>query len=137
MNIVFTTGGTGGHIYPAVALANELKKTNPNYEILFIGTNNHMEKTIINNTQFEFYGFKLNSGSKGKIDKIRQYLLLIIAVLKVYFKFIFKRPDLVIGFGAYITAPPLLAAKFLNIPIMLHEQNSSLGTVNKMFYKSF
>lgn len=135
MNVVFTTGGTGGHIYPAVALANRLKETNPDYEILFIGTNNHMEKDIINNTQFEFYGFKLNSGYKGKMDKVIQYFQLFSAILKVYFKFIFNRPDLVIGFGAYITAPPLLAARFLGIPIMLHEQNSSMGKANKMFYK--
>lgn len=135
MKIVLTTGGTGGHIYPAVALAKRLNETNPAYKILFIGTNNHMEKDIIKKNNFNFYGFKLNSGTRGRLDKIIQYMQLISALLKVYFKFVFDRPDLVIGFGAYITAPTLLAARFLNIPIMLHEQNSSMGKVNEIFYK--
>lgn len=136
MKVVFTTGGTGGHIYPALALARALQKEEPDYNISFIGSSNRMEKSIIEKTDFDFYGYKLNSGLKGKLDKIIQYLQLLFATLKVYFKFIFNRPNLVIGFGAYITAPVLLAARFLNIPIMIHEQNSSMGRVNEMFYKS-
>lgn len=136
MKVVFTTGGTGGHIYPAIALAKRLKTKKFDYEILFIGSTNRMEKDIVEKTNFEFYGYKLNSGLKGKMDKMIQYAQMTLAILKVYFKFLFNRPDLVIGFGAYITAPALLAAKFLNIPIMLHEQNSSMGKVNKMFYKT-
>lgn len=136
MKVVFTTGGTGGHIYPAVALAKALQKEEPDYNISFIGSSNRMEKTIIEKTDFDFYGYKLNSGLKGKVDKMIQYLQLFFATLMVYFKFIFNRPNLVIGFGAYITAPVLLAARFLNIPIMIHEQNSSMGKVNEMFYKS-
>lgn len=136
MKVVFTTGGTGGHIYPALALAKALQKQEPDYNISFIGSSNRMEKTIIEKTNFDFYGYKLNSGLKNTLDKLIQYVQLIFATLRVYLKFIFNRPNLVIGFGAYITAPVLLAAKFLNIPIMIHEQNSSMGKVNEMFYKS-
>lgn len=136
MKIILTTGGTGGHIYPALALAKSLKKDNDENEILFIGTTNHMEKDIIEKSDFDFYGFKLNSGTKGKVDKLLQYFRLLFATLKIYFKFLFDRPDLVMGFGAYISAPALLAAKFLNIDILLHEQNSSMGKVNKMMFKS-
>ena len=123
MKVVFTTGGTGGHIYPAIALAKRLKKVETDADISFIGTSNHME-------------YELSSGLKGKLDKFKQILQLVFATLKVYFKFLFNRPNLVIGFGAYVTAPALLAAKFLKIPIMLHEQNSSMGRVNEMFYKT-
>ncbi|NLC54801.1 MAG: undecaprenyldiphospho-muramoylpentapeptide beta-N-acetylglucosaminyltransferase [Erysipelothrix sp.] len=136
MKVIFTTGGTGGHIYPALALAKRLKEVNPNYEISFVGSSNRMEKDIIEKSIFDFYGYNLSSGMQSKFDKIKQYIQMVLALLKTYFKFVFNRPDLVIGFGAYITAPTLMAAKFLNIPIMLHEQNSSLGKVNKMFYKS-
>ena len=136
MKIVLTTGGTGGHIYPAIALANGLMKDNFENEILFIGSSKHMEKDIINNTEYNFYGYSLNSGSKSIFHKIFQYIQLFIAFIRVCFKFLFNRVDVVIGFGAYITAPTLLAAKFLNIPIILHEQNSSLGKVNQMFFNS-
>ncbi len=136
MKVVFTTGGTGGHIYPAIALAKRLKKVETDADISFIGTSNHMEKAIVEATEFDFYGYELSSGLKGKLDKFKQILQLVFATLKVYFKFLFNRPNLVIGFGAYVTAPALLAAKFLKIPIMLHEQNSSMGRVNEMFYKT-
>lgn len=136
MKVVFVTGGTGGHIYPAIALAKELKKEEKESDILFIGSSNRMEKEIVSKTEFDFYGYKLSSGLNGFFDKIKQYFQLALAILKVYIKFLFNRPDLIIGFGAYISAPPLLAAKFLNIPIMLHEQNSSMGKVNEMFYKT-
>ncbi len=135
MKVVFTTGGTGGHIYPAIALANRLKELEPDYAISFIGTSNRMEKDIVLKSNFDFYGYELSSGLRGKFDKFRQTLQLVLSTLKVYFKFLFNRPNLVIGFGAYVTAPTLLAARFLKIPIMLHEQNSSMGRVNEMFFK--
>lgn len=136
MKIVLTTGGTGGHIYPALALARAFKQSNENHEILFIGSLKHMEKDIINQSEFDFYGYSLNSGSKSFFHKIIQYVQLAFSLVLVYFKFLFKRPEVVIGFGAYITAPTLLAARFLNIPIFLHEQNSSLGKTNQMFFNS-
>ncbi len=135
MKIVISTGGTGGHIYPALALARYLKE-NKDTEILFTGSNKHMEKDIVRKANFDFYGYNVSSGSKSVFHQVLQYLQLGTSLIKMYFKFLFNRPDLVMGFGAYITAPTLLAAKFLNIPIILHEQNSSMGRTNQMFYKS-
>lgn len=136
MKIVISTGGTGGHIYPAIALANFIEKEYPEVNILFTGSSSRMEKDIVKKAGFSFFGYNLSSGSKSIFHKILQYFQLAIAILIMYFKFLFNRPNVVIGFGAYITAPTLMAAKFLNIPIILHEQNSSMGKTNQMFFKS-
>lgn len=135
MKIVISTGGTGGHIYPAIALARYIKQEDESVEILFTGSSKHMEKDIVTKANFDFYGYSISSGSKSIFHKILQYIQLALSLVKMYFKFLFNRPDVVIGFGAYITAPTLMAAKFLNIPIILHEQNSSMGKTNQMFYK--
>lgn len=136
MKIVLSTGGTGGHIYPAIALAKYIQSEYPDVEILFTGSNKHMEKDIVPKAGFNFFGYNISSGSKSIVHKLIQYVQLALALVVVYFKFVFNRPDVVIGFGAYITAPTLMAAKFLNIPIVLHEQNSSIGTTNSKFSKS-
>lgn len=135
MKIVISTGGTGGHIYPALALARYILETDDSVEILFTGSSKHMEKDIVKKAGFNFYGYSISSGSKSIFHKLIQYVQLGLSLVKMYFKFLFNRPDVVMGFGAYITAPTLMAAKFLNIPIILHEQNSSMGKTNQMFYK--
>lgn len=136
MKIVMSTGGTGGHIYPALALARYIEKQDETVELLFTGSSKHMEKDIVTKANFKFYGYSISSGSKSIFHKLWQFVQLAVSLIKMYFKFLFNRPDVVIGFGAYITAPTLMAAKFLNIPIVLHEQNSSMGKTNQMFYKS-
>lgn len=135
MKIVISTGGTGGHIYPAISLAKYMQNSVENIDILFTGSNKHMEKDIVVKAGFNFFGYSVSSGSKSKLHQLRQYVQLAFSLIKMYIKFLFNRPDVVIGFGAYITAPTLLAAKFLNVPIILHEQNSSIGKTNEMFYK--
>ena len=136
MKIVISTGGTGGHIYPAIALAKYMMESEEDIEILFTGSSKHMEKDIVTKEGFNFFGYSIGSGTKSIFHKVLQMFQLFFSLIKVYLKFVFNRPDLVIGFGAYITAPTLMAAKFLNIPIVLHEQNSSMGKTNDMFYKT-
>lgn len=136
MKIIISTGGTGGHIYPAIALADYMQDNVKDIDITFTGSTNRMEKDIVEKAGFNFIGYNLDSGSKSLLHKLMQYMQLVLSLIKMYFKFLFNRPDVVIGFGAYITAPTLLAAKFLNIPIVLHEQNSSMGKTNEMFFNS-
>ncbi|NLY62484.1 MAG: undecaprenyldiphospho-muramoylpentapeptide beta-N-acetylglucosaminyltransferase [Erysipelothrix sp.] len=136
MKIVISTGGTGGHIYPAIALADYMQDNLNDIEITFTGSSSHMEKDIVTKAGYEFTGYALKSGSRSIFHKLLQYMQLTVALVKMYFKFLFNRPDLVMGFGAYITAPTLMAAKFLNIPIVLHEQNSSIGKTNEMFFNT-
>lgn len=120
-------GGTGGHIYPAIALAEKLiEKGN---DVSFIGSNNRMEKDIIPASGFKYTGLDVLSTSGNIIDKFKS----IISMIGAYFKCLklLKGTDLVIGFGNYISVPVLLAALKLKIKTAIHEQNSFVGKANK------
>lgn len=122
--IAFTTGGTGGHIYPALALAKEMKKRG--YEVIFIGTCHRMEKEIVPNQNFKFYGFDILP--LGSIKGILKAIKAIFSVKKVLKK---EKVDTVIGFGNYISIPCIIAAKLLKLDIYLQEQNIIMGKANK------
>ena len=129
MKIVMAAGGTGGHIYPAIALANSFK--NNKDDIYFIGSNFRMEKDVITNTEFPFYGLDIYNFS----NKIKG----IYSLFKSYFKCkkILREinADVVIGYGNYITLPVILAAKKLNIKTIIHEQNAFPGKANLFLSK--
>lgn len=132
MKIVIATGGTGGHIYPALALAEKAKKRYKDLDLLFIGNDDRMEKDIIPAQGYPFYGLH-TSGLTGSLwNKARAVWQMLSAqrnvkrVLKEY------QPDIVIGFGGYVSAPVLLAAHSLHIKTMIHEQNSVVGKSNKL-----
>ncbi|RDD34396.1 UDP-N-acetylglucosamine--N-acetylmuramyl- (pentapeptide) pyrophosphoryl-undecaprenol N-acetylglucosamine transferase [Wolbachia endosymbiont of Cylisticus convexus] len=123
MDIILATGGTGGHIFPAITLAKALKTQGYNC-ILF--TN---QKTV----NVESYILPLCKSSGNKLKFL--FLLIYSCVLAIY-KIRKVKPKLVIGFGSYASFPTLLAAKILSVPIILHEQNIVLGRVNRFFFKS-
>jgi len=127
--ILITVGGTGGHIYPAVALAHDL----PDCELLFVGGG------LKNNRYFSQNSFPFEEVSCGTFSLKRPFRA-ISGVFKIgrgirqSSKIIKKfRPDLVVGFGSYYTLPMLIAAKMKGIPILLHEANRIPGRVNKLF----
>lgn len=133
MRVVISAGGTGGHIYPALAIIDKIKKENANSEFLYIGTTNRMEKDIIPKRNIpyvgiEVYGIK-RSLSISNIKSIIKFLSAIKKCKKEIKKF---KPDIVIGAGGYVTAPVIIAAKQLKIKTLVHEQNSVLGLANKM-----
>lgn len=135
MRIVIATGGTGGHIYPALSLADTIKKKKKNTEILFIGSNNRMESKEIPQAGYQFRGIDV-IGMNGTIySKIKA--LTLIKKAENECKKILKdfHPDIVIGFGNYISVPVIMAACQLKIPTMIHEQNSYAGKANKMLSK--
>ena len=110
MRVVISAGGTGGHIYPALAIINKIKEKEPNSEFLYIGTHNRMEKDIIPKKgipykEIEIYGFNKKALSNFKLLK---------CIIKSYkeCKKAIKNfdPDIVIGVGGYVTAPVILAA---------------------------
>ena len=127
MKIIVTSGGTGGHIYPAVSLIKYLE--NNGEDVLFVGNKNKMEEEIARNEDIKFYGLEINRKS-GFINKLK----FIISLIKAFFssfKIIKKyNPDVVIGFGNYISVPLCLAAKIKGKTIILHEQNSTMGKAN-------
>lgn len=124
--ILITTGGTGGHIYPALAIADELKKNN---EIIFVGTKHRMEKDILPAAGYKFYGLDVLP-----LKKITSIIKLFFAILEAIRIIKTEKIDYVIGFGNYISIPSLVAAKILGIKIYLQEQNVSMGLANKWMY---
>lgn len=136
MRVVISAGGTGGHIYPALAIINKIKEKEPNSEFLYIGTHNRMEKDIVPKygipfKSIEIYGFN----RKNLFKNFKTIKCLLTAKSKC--KKIIKEfnPDIVIGVGGYVTVPVIMAANSLKIKTMIHEQNSIAGKANLFLSK--
>lgn len=127
MKILVVSGGTGGHIYPAISLIKYLE--NNGEDVLLVGARGGMEEDIAKKEEVKFEGL-LFSRRNGLINKIK----FICSLIKAFFASlsIIKNysPDVVVGFGNYISFPLCLASKIKNIPIILHEQNSIMGKAN-------
>ncbi len=134
MKIVIVTGGTGGHIYPALALAEFLKRSNE-HQILFIGTARRLEATIIPEAGYDFHAIAAY-GLVGNIFK-RSWGLFLTYLSHFKCRRILKQfqADIVVGFGGYVSFPVVLAAKQLKLPIVLHEQNALAGKANLFLAK--
>lgn len=133
MRFVFACGGTGGHVYPALALAEELKKQG--HDCHFVGRIQGMEKDLIGE-QFPYHGIPAYPLKRGKM---KENLLLPFRLLKSYFsahKLLMKlTPTAVIGTGGYVSLPTLMAAGGLKHPVFLQEQNLHAGIANKIAAK--
>lgn len=133
MRAIVVAGGTGGHIYPAIAIINKIKEKEKNSEFLYIGTTDRMEKDIIPKLGIPFVGLDmcgLNRKNLFKnIEVFKKYKKAINDAKEEIRKF---NPDVVIGVGGYITLPVLTAANKLGYKTIIHEQNSIPGLSNKM-----
>ena len=131
MKIAMVAGGSGGHIYPALALAEALKERG--HEITFIGSKDRMEKDVIPAKGFDYIGLDVFTTRGSIFQKIRS----ILSIIKAYFKCLglLKGYDLAIGFGNYISIPVMLAAIKLKIKTIIHEQNSFVGRANRLLDK--
>lgn len=137
MRAIVCGGGTGGHIYPALAIINKIKEEEPNSDILYIGTHNRMEKEIIPKYNISYmplvmYGIKRKL-SLSNIKTMYYYVNAIKRAKRVIKDF---NPDVVIGVGGYITAPVIYAAKKLGYKTFIHEQNSIPGLSNRHLEKN-
>lgn len=136
LRMLITGGGTGGHLFPAVAAAQALMKREPGSDVLFVGT-----RRKIDTTSLDQYGFQscsiISYGLKGK-----NILALIKALTILPFSFIqalshirrFK-PDVALGVGGYVTGPVMLAARCAGVATAVHEQNSIPGMANRKLGK--
>lgn len=136
MRVIISAGGTGGHIYPALAIINKIKEFEPDSEFLYIGTHNRMEKDIIPKynipfTTIEMYGF--NRKKLLKNFKTLKYLIKSYRKCRTIIKEF--NPDIVIGVGGYVTGPVIYAAKKLGYKTFIHEQNSIPGKCNLFLSK--
>jgi len=137
IKIIISGGGTGGHIFPALAIANALKRRFPDVDILFVGANKRMEMKRVPEAGFRIVGINI-SGLQRKLTlrNIYRNLLFPFKVLRSLSvaKKIVKNfnPDVVIGVGGYASGPTLKMAASLGIPTLIQEQNSYPGITNKM-----
>ena len=137
MNLIFTCGGTAGHINPAIAVANMMKERDPGCNILFIGAKGHMEEKLVPQAGFEVkclpgsgLSRKLNfAGIKKNLYAVKCVLDAVGACKKIFREF---KPDVVIGTGGYASFPALYAAQSMGIPTCVHESNALPGVTTKM-----
>lgn len=130
--MIISGGGTGGHIFPAIAIANEFRERYPQSEILFVGAKGRMEMTRVPEAGYRIIGLWI-SGLQRRITLSN--LMFPIKVIASYFRAvsILKafRPDVVVGTGGYASGPVLIAATRRGIPSLIQEQNSFAGLTNK------
>ena len=131
MRVIISAGGTGGHIYPALAIISKIKEKEPDSEFLYIGTHDRMEKDIIPKRNIPFHSITIYGFNRKNIFKNFKTIKTFYKSYKEC-KSIIKefRPDIVIGVGGYVTGPVIYAAHKLGIKTLIHEQNSIPGKCN-------
>ena len=131
--IILSGGGTGGHIFPAVSIADELRRRHPDADILFVGAQGRMEMTRVPEAGYRIVGLPI-AGIQRSLS---------LSNLAVPFKVISSlwrarsivrrfRPDVVIGTGGYASAPVLFAASLAGVPTLIQEQNGFAGLTNRI-----
>lgn len=140
MKILVTGGGTGGHIYPALALIKRIKEIDKEAQFLYVGTSRGLESKIVPKQSIAFEslkveGFKRKLNFEGIVYNLKTVGYFIQSIRKA--KKIIRnfKPDVVIGTGGYVSAPVCYASSKLNIPTIVHEQNSVAGITNKFLAK--
>ena len=135
MRVVVSGGGTGGHIYPALAFMRYLEKQE-DVEYLYIGTKRGLESKIVPQAGYAFKSIKIEGLKRSlSLENLKTAYYMVTSVIKA--RKILKefKPDVVIGTGGYVCAPVLFAASLLKIPTIIHEQNSVAGVTNKFLAK--
>ena len=136
LRIIISGGGTGGHIFPAIAIANALKKLDPATEILFVGANGRMEMEKVPAAGYKIIGLDIQGIQRKSILKNLMFPVKLfgsvrksVAIIKDF------KPDAVVGVGGYASGPLLYAAQMRGIPTLIQEQNSYAGITNKWLGK--
>ncbi len=133
MRVIISGGGTGGHIYPALAIAEEIKERYEECELLYIGTNNSLEQELAKNAGIKFESLRVK-GIPRKLNKksfiaLKELLIGLKEAKKILKDF---KPNLVIGTGGYVSAPIVFMASRKHIPSVIHEQNAYPGLANRL-----
>lgn len=133
MRLLLAGGGTGGHLFPAVALAQELLAREPDAEVLFVGTARGIEARVLPQLELPLETIDISGlvgkGLSGKLAVLPKLLRSVHQSLKIIERF---KPDVVVGVGGYASGPVALAAKLRRCPLLLHEQNAWPGLTNRI-----
>lgn len=133
MRVVIAAGGTGGHLYPAIAYAKEFQQHDPGSSIVFVGPGKSLEGEILRKEGFDFEPIKVEGFvGRGVFLMIRSLMLLPKSIWRAFRILRGRHTDLVIGTGGYFSPPVVVAAWFLNIPRVLLEPNAMPGLANRV-----
>ncbi|MBO5922607.1 MAG: undecaprenyldiphospho-muramoylpentapeptide beta-N-acetylglucosaminyltransferase [Bacteroidaceae bacterium] len=135
--IIVSGGGTGGHIFPALSIADAIRSKHPDAKILFVGADNRMEMQRVPDAGYEIVGLPIAGFDRKNLLKNIRVLWLILKSQRMAKKIIKKfAPHAVVGVGGYASGPTLKMAASMNIPTLIQEQNSYAGVTNKILAKS-
>lgn len=140
MKILFAAGGTGGHINPALAAAGEIRERYPDAEILFVGAKGKMEAKLVPGAGFDLQTIRI-AGFQRKISLVNIFRNILAVFYLVFSPLSVKKiikdftPDVVVGFGGYVSGPVVQMAAKMGIPTAIHEQNAYPGVTNKTLAK--
>lgn len=136
LRFLFVGGGTGGHVYPALSIADEIKKEMPDSEILFVGIKNKIETKLVPSNGYRISTIWLSGFQRKMIFK---NLLLPIKIFVSFFQSILLlknyKPNIVLGTGGYVCGPVIIASRIFRIPTVIHESNSYPGITTKILSK--
>ena len=136
-NLIISGGGTGGHIYPAISIADQLKKKVEDCNILFVGAKNKMEMKKVPENGYKIIGLYI-SGYQRKLNFISNLTLpfkLIYSLIHSLIIILKYKPKIVVGTGGYASGPVMYIAALLRIPVFIQEQNSYPGLTNRILSK--
>ena len=132
IKVVFCAGGTGGHIYPAIATADRLKRTNRLNDIVFFVSGRDVEKEIFSRKSFTLK--EISSAASNRIfssGALSAFVSIVRGFFSSFFELLKDRPHVIVSMGGYSSIPPVLAGYMLGIPVILHEQNALPGKANR------
>ena len=133
MKVIMTGGGTGGHIYPAIAIADRIMERNNNPEILFVGTEKGLEKELVPKSGYNMKFITVSGISRKHLLRnfkvAREYIAAKRQAKKIIRDF---QPDIIIGTGGYVCGPMVKAGAEMGVKTFIHEQNAFPGLTNKM-----
>ena len=135
--VLVSGGGTGGHIFPALSIANALKRRNPNIEILFVGAENRMEMERVPAAGYEIVGLPVCGFDRKRLWRNVKVLFKLWKSMRIARKVLRDfQPDIAVGVGGYASGPMLKEVQKKGIPTLLQEQNSYAGVTNKLLAKN-
>ena len=136
LKILIACGGTGGHLFPGIAISEAFMEADPKNNILFVTTQKTFEKTILEKSDFKQVQIIAESlKGRGLISVLKAIYKIPVGIFQAMYEIIKYRPDIVIGMGGYVSGPVLFAAWLLCIKTVIHEQNSFPGITNRILGK--
>jgi UDP-N-acetylglucosamine--N-acetylmuramyl-(pentapeptide) pyrophosphoryl-undecaprenol N-acetylglucosamine transferase len=131
--VLFAGGGTGGHLYPAIAIAEEILKLEPGSRIAFAGTNTKIEARVVPQKGYEFHPIWISGFSRRlTVNNLLFPVKVAVSLFQSFFLMKRVRPDIVVGTGGYVCGPVLFIASLLRVPTVVHESNSYPGVTTRL-----